>query len=185
MKTRVLTAIVAILIAWGLKHHYAAARADDLSWILGPTARLVGAATGEKFVMQPGEGYFSRERLFVIEKSCAGVNFMIAAFAMLVFALRHRVRCGRSAMEVLSVSLLTSYAAAVLTNTLRIAVALWLGAHPAALSRLSAADVHRIEGISVYFAGLVLLHEIVQGFERRAAASRTEARLARRYRYAA
>ena len=84
----------AVLIAWGLKRHYADARADDLLWILSPTARLVGATTGATFVMQPGEGYFSRERLFLIEKSCAGINFMIAAFAMLVFALVHRADPG-------------------------------------------------------------------------------------------
>ena len=47
--------------------------------------------TGTTFAWQPGEGYFSRERLFLIEKSCAGINFMIAAFGMLVLALLHRV----------------------------------------------------------------------------------------------
>jgi len=39
---------------------------------------------------------------------------------------------------------------------------MWLAAHPAALSAFSAADVHRVEGITVYFAGLVLLYELVQ-----------------------
>jgi hypothetical protein len=47
-------------------------------------------------------------------------------------------------------------------NTVRITVAMWLAAHPATLSSFSAADVHRIEGITVYFAGLVLLYELVQ-----------------------
>jgi exosortase K len=119
--------------------------------------------------MQPGEGYFSRERLFLIEKSCAGVNFMIAAFAMLVVALAHRARSGMAAALVLGVSLLASYAAAVVVNTMRITVAMWLGAHPAVLSGFSAADIHRIEGITVYFAGLVLLYELVQRLDRRVA----------------
>ena len=52
---------------------------------------------------------------------------------------------------------------------MRITVAMWLGAHPAALSGFSAADVHRIEGITVYFAGLVLLYELVQRLDRRVA----------------
>ena len=162
MKTRLALVAIAILIAWGLKRHHADAQPDDLSWILGPTARLVSATTGEAFVMQPGEGYFSRERLFLIEKSCAGINFMIAAFAMLVFALFHRVESRVDAMRVLGASLLASYTAAVLVNTVRITVAMWLAAHPATLSSFSAADVHRIEGITVYFAGLVLLYELVQ-----------------------
>jgi exosortase K len=171
VKTRVLVVAVAILIAWGLKRHYADARPDELSWILSPTARLVGVTTGETFVMQAGEGYFSRERLFLIEKSCAGVNFMIAAFAMLVFALFHRVRSGVSATHVLGVSLLASYSAAVLVNAGRITIAMWLAGYPATLSSFAAADVHRVEGITVYFAGLVLLYELAQRIDRRVVVS--------------
>ena len=166
MTTRALVLALAALIAWSLKGHYSSARADDLWWILSPTARLVGATTGATFVMQSGEGFFSRERLFLIEKSCAGVNFMIAAFVMLVVALVPRARSALSAGQTLGVSLLASYSAAVLVNTLRIIVAMWLAAHPAALSAFSAADIHRVEGIAVYFGGLVLLYELVQRLDR-------------------
>jgi exosortase K len=165
--SKLLTLIVAVVIAWSLKQHYAEARADDLRWMLRPTAHLVGAATGATFVMQPGEGYFARERLFLIEKSCAGINFMIAAFAMLIVALVHRARSASSAARVLGASLAISYVAAVAVNTTRITIAMWLGAHPAALSGFSAGEVHRIEGITVYFVGLVLLYELVQRLERR------------------
>lgn len=166
MKTKICVIAGTVLIAWGLKRHYAAARADDLWWILSPVARLVGVMTRSSFAFQPGEGYFSRDRLFLIEKSCAGINFMIAAFGMLMLALLHRVGSRFSAVRVLSLSLLASYSAAVLVNAVRIAIAMWLGAHPAALSAFSAAEVHRVEGITVYFGGLVLLYEIVQRFDR-------------------
>jgi exosortase K len=169
MKLRLAVVAVAALIAWGLKRHYADARAEDLVWILGPTSRLAGAMSGTTFVPQPGEGYFSREHLFVIAKACAGVNFMLAAFAMLVLALRHHARSLMSAACVLGASLLASYGAAVLVNAARIVAALWLAAHPIAVSVLSAAEVHRLEGIVVYFGGLVLLYELVQRLERRAA----------------
>jgi len=155
-----------VLIAWGLKRHYASARADDLWWILSPVARLVGVMTRTSFALQPGEGYFSRDRLFLIEKSCAGINFMIAAFGMLVVAQCHRVRSGLTATGVLAVTLLASYGAAVFVNTVRIAIAMWLAAHPSALPALSAADAHRLEGIIVYFVGLVLLYELAQRIDR-------------------
>ena len=171
MKTRLAFAILAIVIVWGLKRHYADAQPDDLSWILTPTARLVSATTGATFVMQPGEGYFSRERLFLIEKSCAGINFMIAAFVMLIAALFHRVESRVEAMRVVGASLLVSYSAAVLVNTVRISIAMWLGSHPAALSAFSADEVHRLEGITVYFAGLVLLYELVRRLDRHVVAS--------------
>jgi exosortase K len=167
MRTRVFVLAGALLISWALKRHYADARADDLLWILTPTTRIVGVVSGAHFSLQVGEGYFSRERMFLIEKSCAGINFMIAAFLMLVVALFHRVRSAVSAAGVLGVSLAVGYAAAVVVNAGRIAVAMWLAAHPGALF-IGAADVHRLEGITVYFGGLVLLYEVVQRLDRRA-----------------
>jgi len=166
VKMKICVMASTVLIAWGLKRHYAAARADDLWWILSPVARLVGGMTRTSFALQPGEGYFSRDRLLLIEKSCAGINFMIAAFGMLMLALLHRIGSRLSAARVLTVSLLASYAAAVLVNAIRIAIAMSLGAHPAVLSAFSAADVHRVEGITVYFGGLVLLYELVRRLDR-------------------
>jgi len=155
-----------VLIAWALKRHYADARADDLWWILAPTAQLAGVITGTPFEMQPGEGYLSRERLFLIEKSCAGVNFIIAAFSMLMVARFHRVASPLSAARLLAASLVVACVVTVVVNAVRIAIAMWLAEHPVARSTLSAADVHRIEGIVVYFGGLVLLYELTQRFDR-------------------
>jgi len=167
MKRRLAAVAVAMLIAWGLKRHYAEARAEDLAWILGPTSRLAGAIAGTTFEPQLGEGYLSREHLFVIAKACAGVNFMVAAFGMMVWALLHHIGSLASAAWVLVVSLLASYGATVLVNAARIVAALWLAAHPIGLSVFSAGEVHRLEGIAVYFGGLVLLYELVQQFDRR------------------
>jgi exosortase K len=167
MKIKLWVLAAAVLFAFGMKRYYAVARADDLRWILTPTAQMVGAMTGTAFRWQPQEGYFSRDRLFLIEKSCAGINFMIAAFGMLTVALLHRAGSGRSAARVLGMSLLASYLAVVLVNAVRIAIAMWLAAHPVATSTPSAADVHRVEGIVVYFGGLTLLYELAQRFDRR------------------
>ena len=175
MKTKACALAVAMLIAYGLKRHYADARADDLWWILAPTAKLVGLFTGVPFTLQPGEGYLSRERLFLIEKSCAGINFMIAAFVMLVVTLVHRASAAVPAARVLGVSLVVSYAAAVATNALRIGIAIWLAGHAAALPALSPADLHRIEGIVVYFGGLVLMYELAQRLDRPAYAVHSRA----------
>jgi exosortase K len=163
---------VVALVVWGLKRHYADARADDLSWILGPTAWLVGVTTNTAFAFVSDEGYVSHARLFIIEKSCAGINFMIAAFGMLVCALFHRVSSAVSAASVLAVSLAASYGSAVVVNTARIGTAMWLADHPVGWATLSAADVHRIEGIAVYFTGLLLLYACVERLDRCAVVER-------------
>ena len=165
MSTKLCVFAAAMLVAWGLKHHYAVARADELWWILTPTARVVGVATGTAFQSIPGEGYVSREHLFVIEKSCAGVNFMIAAFAMMMLTFHHRITSSLSGAQVLVASLVASYGAAVFVNATRITMAMWLAAHPLAASGLSAAEVHRLEGIAVYFGGLVVLYEVALRLE--------------------
>ena len=166
--SRVVVLGAAAVIAWSLKRHYAEARADDLRWMLTPTAWLVGIAADATFAFESGAGYLSREHLFLIEKSCAGINFMVAAFGMLVCTLVHRVRAGLSAAQVLGVSLVASYVAAVVVNATRVAIAMWLATHPVPPSTLSADAVHRIEGIAVYFGGLVLLYELVQASDRAA-----------------
>ena len=162
MKTKLAVSFIVLLAVWAMKRHYAEANADDLWWILAPTASLVHGLTGASFGLAPGEGYFSRERLFLIAKSCAGINFMIAAFGMVTLALLHRVESGTAALRVLTIGVLASYAAAVLVNASRVAIAMWLAEHPVAIASLSPAQIHRIEGVVVYFGGLVLLYELVQ-----------------------
>ena len=162
MTIRVCVVAIAALAAWGLKHHYAVGSADDLRWSLWPTAQLTGVVTGTTFVPSPGEGYLSHERLFLIEKSCAGVNFMIAAFGMLVMAGLWRIDSAASAVHAFNTSLLVAYAAAVLVNATRIVVAMSLAAHPGAWIGLEAGEIHRLEGVVVYFGGLLLLYEMAE-----------------------
>ena len=173
MKTKLIALAVAIATMWCVKRYYADARADDLWWILTPTAKLAGTMAGTPFLSELGEGYLSRERLFLIEKSCAGVNFMIAAFGMLAFALRRRIDSCVSSACVLAASLGASYCAAILVNAIRITAAMSLAAHAAAAPSLDAAQLHRVEGITVYFGGLVALYEVAQWLDRRAAVIRS------------
>jgi len=168
MKTKLTVVLGALPIAWALKRHYSEARADDLLWILTPTARLVSLVSGATFTWEPGEGYFAREQLFLIGKACAGVNFMIAAFVMLVWAFVAHARSLRAVPGVLGLCLAAGYAAAVLVNTLRIAIAMWFAGHPTVLPGFAAGEVHRVEGVVVYFGGLVALYEMARWLERHA-----------------
>ncbi|HKB11875.1 MAG TPA: exosortase K [Vicinamibacterales bacterium] len=162
MRPKLLLLVGGGLAMWRLKRYYADATADDLWWMLAPTASLAGAATRTVFVRAAGEGYLSHDRLFLIEKSCAGINFMIAALGMLMFVSFHRAATWRSAGRVLTVSVLASYAAAIVVNATRISIAMWMAAHPIAPTVLTAEAAHRIEGITVYFCGLVLLYGLAR-----------------------
>lgn len=166
MKRTLATVLLVALAMWAMKRYYADAPVDELQWILGPTARMVTALTGVSFEWEPGQGYLSRERFFVIAKACAGINFMIAAFGMVAVVCRRRLGSWRAVAGVLLVCLLASYAAAVCVNAVRITIAMWLAAHPVGFAGMTAAQVHRVEGIACYFGGLILLYELVQYVDR-------------------
>ena len=108
MRIRVATLMLVALIMWRIKRYYADANVDDLQWILGPTARLVTAVTTTPFQWEAGEGYLSRERMFLIEKACAGINFMIAAFGMVAFVLRRRMCGALTGAAVIAITTTTS-----------------------------------------------------------------------------
>jgi len=157
MKPKVAMAALVAAIMWWLKDYYAEAPVDHLRWILTPTAALVTALTRVPFEWIAGEGFLARERLFLIAKVCAGINFMIAAIGLVAWTLRRRATSYAAAAGVALVSVATAYAAAVVINGLRIA---WALAAPAA-----GASAHRLEGIAVFFCGLVLLNELMRRCE--------------------
>ncbi len=170
MSARRAVALAVIVLAMGgLKRHYADARVEDLRWILWPTAQLVAAATGSPFELEPGAGYLSRHHLFLIEKSCAGVNFMIAALGLTGITLARDGGGGRRHAWILGQGLALSYTAAVVVNSIRILVAIGLASADLADGWWTGARIHRLEGITVYFVGLLLLDRVV----RRLAAPRT------------
>jgi exosortase K len=145
------------LAMYVLKRHYSIAPVEDLRWILWPTSALVSLLGGAAFAFERGAGYVSREHFFVIEKSCAGLNFMIAALGMIGFALAGGAGRARSIAGVVARSLALGYAATVLVNALRILIALRLASADLASGWWTAGRIHRVEGIAVYFGGLWLL----------------------------
>ncbi len=166
MKRTLAILLFVALATWAMKRYYAEAPVDELQWILGPTATLVTALTRVSFEWEPGQGYLSRERFFLIAKACAGINFMIAAFGMMAVVRGRRVRSCRAAAGVLLLCVVASYSAAVCVNAARITIAMWLAAHPIGFAGMTAAQIHRVEGIACYFGGLVLLYQLVQYVDR-------------------
>jgi exosortase K len=162
MKRTLAILLLVALATWAMKRYYAEAPVDELQWILGPTATLVTALTRVSFEWEPGQGYLSRERFFLIAKACAGINFMIAAFGMVAVVRGRRALSCRAAAGVLLTSVLASYSAAVCVNAVRITIAMWLAAYPVGFVGMTAAKIHRVEGIACYFGGLVLLYQLVQ-----------------------
>ncbi|HKO45351.1 MAG TPA: exosortase K [Pyrinomonadaceae bacterium] len=140
--------------AFALKYFYATASVNELRWILAPTTLLVEIVSGRTFNFEMHAGYMSSDRSFLIASSCAGVNFMIAAFSMLSIAKLWR---GKLSWKLIPAALLISYAMTIVANTVRISTALHLQNSRLDIAGLSGNQLHRLEGILIYFGFLLLL----------------------------
>ena len=146
---------LALAAAAMLKLHYSAASADELGWILAPTAALVELVTGADFAAEPGTGYLSTELRYLIAPSCAGINFLVVAFTALVigFVRPHR-RPAHNAL-VAAASAAAALAGTLVANTIRIALAIALHVHGVSWGWLTPDRLHRIAGVVVYLALLL------------------------------
>lgn len=147
----------ALVLAVLLKVHYSRATAEDLRWVLSPTASLSELVLARSFSFRAGEGYLSRELSILISPACAGINFMIVALLSLALGFaRPSVSWSSRACSLLG-WLALAYGATLLVNTLRIATSVALGHLTARALGLTFQSVHRLIGVGLYLAGLAAL----------------------------
>jgi len=149
--------LLVLVGAFALKLHYSTASADQLRWILAPTAALVELVSGATFEFESHAGYISRERGFLIANSCAGVNFLIAAFLMLSIRKLFGRRSKWDAWGFIPTAALIAYLATIVANTARITIALLLRQSSMEIGWLNPDQLHRFEGVFIYFGFLLLL----------------------------
>ena len=145
---------VVLSVALGLKYFYSISSVNDLRWILAPTTFLVEVITGKQFRFESNAGYLSDDRTFLIALPCSGVNFLIIAFLMLTLGAIWREWPRAVRWRVLPIAAVVAYFATLVANATRIVIALWLQRVDLGYDY---GDVHRIEGIVVYFGFLLLL----------------------------
>ncbi|HXU35318.1 MAG TPA: exosortase K [Blastocatellia bacterium] len=154
-RRRIAQAVVVLVCVFALKHYYSTATADQLRWILAPTAVCVEVVSGTSFEFESGAGYMSSDQSFLIASSCAGVNFLIAAFLLL--SMRRLLGDPSKSIKwgFIPAAAGIAYLVTIIANTARIAIA--LRSHEFDGGWLNPSQLHRIEGIFIYFGFLLLL----------------------------
>lgn len=156
--------LLSLLALGGLKLFYSRAGADELTWILAPTAGWVSILSGIPFTYVPDEGYVNHSLRFVIAPSCSGVRFLCITAAMLIFSFLHRTGSGSVAKSIRWIlgSLGFSCLFTVFVNGLRILLAIYV---PLTLSDagiyirwLTPERLHTLIGTVVYFFSLLILY---------------------------
>jgi exosortase K len=148
---------VVLLCAAMLKLYYSTASPNQLRWILAPTTVLVELVSDRSFEFESYAGYISSDHTFLIAASCAGVNFLITSFLMLSLRKLWRDRTQDIAWRFIPLAALFAYLATLIANTVRISVALQMQRMRVEAAWLSQNQLHRFEGIFVYFGFLLLL----------------------------
>jgi exosortase K len=159
--------VTVLTAAAALKQYYSTASANDLRWILWPTARLTELVTGTQFSFESYAGYIDSDRSFLIAAACAGVNFLIAAFLLLSLRKIWSHRLDSIRWFYLPVAAISAFALTIIANTVRISSALWLNKTHHELARLDRDEIHRLDGILVYFGCLLLMYFVNEKIEQR------------------
>jgi len=155
------TAVV-LAVAYALKRRYSIAGADELGFVLAPTATVAGALSRAGFVREAGVGYVSTSLATVIAPACAGVNFLIIAFSMLGLGFVRKMPSAASKASWILLSGAVAYAATILVNGARIAAGARLHALGASLAPLSPGAAHRALGTAVYLSALWALFSMAE-----------------------
>jgi len=103
------------------------------------------------------ERYISRERGFLIANACAGVNFLITAFLTLSMRKLLVERPKEVAWRFIPAAAVIAYLATLVANATRITIALLLRQSPVEIGWLNPGQLHRVEGVFIYFGFLLLL----------------------------
>lgn len=148
-----------LLCAFALKLFYSTSGVNQLRWILTPTTLLVELVSGESFTFESHAGYMSSDHRFLIAQSCSGMNFLMTSFLMLSLRKLWISRSQSVAWRVIPITALVAYLATLVANTFRISIALQLRGMEISSSDhwLAPGQLHRFEGIFIYFGFLLLL----------------------------
>jgi len=141
----------AIAIAFSLKAFYSRAGADELLWILAPSAWLARFVGGIDLVYEPGAGFISHAHHLVVGPACAGVNFLIICFLCMYFSFASRTRW-------LAASLVISFVATIIANGLRIFVSAHLWDADIYGQWITREAMHRLAGTAIYYISLLGLY---------------------------
>jgi exosortase K len=151
---RLLAAVIALLIMLTLKQYYSSATADQLNWILAPTAGLLAWLTSAHPVYEYGVGYVDFARGIIVAPVCAGTNFMIMTFGLGAFYGIIQIRRMSGLSIWLFIVFLSAYGYTLVVNVLRIVISMILYDANIYTDWLTIERVHRLAGVGVYLTAL-------------------------------
>lgn len=151
--------VAAAAIGILLKIFYRAADNAQLVLLLHPVVAIVETFYDISFDFVPAKGFYDTTHGIIIGKSCAGLNFYIIVFGMLVFSFVGKlkgVRCKAAAFCVFGI---ISYMVTILVNASRIIVIIFVSTFADMhFSQIDDQFIHQGIGVLMYFSFLTAIH---------------------------
>jgi exosortase K len=145
-------------IALALKAYASHADANDLRVVLAPTCWLATRVGGISFSNEGAAGFISHGEHLVVGTACSGANFFIVCFGALFFSFAHRWRTLGSRIGWLAASLALAWTGTVASNAVRVVAAAHLYQADIYGAWLTPPRLHRLLGVVLYCASLVIIH---------------------------
>jgi exosortase K len=153
--------VCALILAFGVKAFYSRAGANELIWILAPSAWLARFVGGIDLAYEPGAGFISHTHRLVVGPACAGINFLVIAFLSLYFSF---ARNHSSKARWLFLSAALAFGAAIAANGFRIFVSAHLWSADIYGNWMTREGMHRLAGTAIYYGSLLALYLAVEGW---------------------
>lgn len=141
----------------GLKLFYMRAETESLRWVLAPTAFVSSLFCGMDFIYREGMGYLSTNGLYLINKSCSGVNFLILTLFISTFSLLSRKMRIRWQLVTAFLAGAASYLLTILSNSIRITLSILFEPFRRSIPLLEGAESWVHQGIGTFIFLLFLL----------------------------
>lgn len=141
-----------------LKVAYTQADPTDLQFLLYPTSQCIGWVTNTTATFIVDRGYLHENLQILIDKSCAGFNFMVLCFLMLSFLVYEYLKGAKQQVLALPGLLFVAYLLTLFVNSSRILFVIFLqrvGIH-ALVGQ--ATWLHQAEGTFIYLFFLILIY---------------------------
>lgn len=154
--------VAVVLVVVLLKLGFASVKDDGPALLLSPLAAVIELFTGTKATFHPGTGYYYDQINIIISKSCSGFNFICLSFLLLCFLSLKHITNERKRILVIPVVLTISYAIALIVNTSRILVAVFVNTQITSFSHTPPAWLHVAEGTFIYLFFLIVIYLLTE-----------------------
>lgn len=151
------TSLIVIVI---VKIFYVRADNASLMLVIKPITKIVSIFHGSEFIFENSLGFFSDQLGIAINKSCAGVNFLLIIYCMLSFSYIHKFKTLKGKAIYFIAILPISYFLALLINSFRIIVSI-------TMQRLNFLDgwastevIHNITGMLIFICFLFIVNYV-------------------------